>query len=57
MIKVLIVEDEVIERKYIRTLLQGYTVHNVQVVGECSNGSDALELAILSGLIFNGGKI
>lgn len=43
---VLIVDDEVIERKYIRSLLEGGDRKHVTVIGECNNGAAAVETAL-----------
>ncbi|WP_102348741.1 response regulator [Bacillus sp. Marseille-P3661] len=46
MIRVMIAEDEVIERKSIGVLLTKYFSENIIVVGETSNGKEALDQAL-----------
>ena len=45
MIKLLIADDEPFIRKGIRTAI-AWQEHNIEVVGEASNGKDALQLAL-----------
>lgn len=47
MLKLMIVEDEALERKALKFLLDKYYKDSIQVVSECSNGRDAVDKAIL----------
>ncbi|MBC8061152.1 MAG: response regulator [Clostridiaceae bacterium] len=47
MLKLMIVEDEELERMALRFLVNKYYKDSIQVVGECSNGRDAVDKAIL----------
>ena len=42
-IRTLIVDDEPLARERLRTLLEGKP--DIEIVGECDNGADALEVA------------
>ena len=47
LIKLLIAEDEALERKALRFLLEKYFSQSIEVVDEVSNGRDAVDIAIL----------
>ena len=47
LIKLLIAEDEALERKALRFLLKKYFSQSIEVVDEVSNGRDAVDDAIL----------
>ncbi len=47
MLKLLIAEDEALERKALRFLLNKYFSESIEVVGEVSNGRDAVDKAFL----------
>lgn len=47
MIKLLIAEDEALERKALRFLLNKYFSQSIEVVDEVNNGRDAVEVALL----------
>jgi len=46
MIKVLVVEDEIVERKFIINLLENYQKTKIVVVGESNNGIEAIKKAV-----------
>ncbi|MCB2352534.1 response regulator [Clostridium estertheticum] len=47
MIKLLIAEDEALERKALRFLLEKYFSQSIEVVGEVNNGRDAVDTSLL----------
>jgi two-component system response regulator YesN len=47
LIKLIIVEDEALERKALKFLIGKYYKDSIQIMGECSNGKDAVDKAIL----------
>ena len=47
MLKLLIAEDEALERKALRFLLGKYFSQSIEVVDEVSNGRDAVDKAIV----------
>ena len=47
MLKLLIAEDEALERKALRFLLKKHFPESIEVVGEVSNGRDAVDMAII----------
>ncbi|MBU3217010.1 response regulator [Clostridium estertheticum] len=47
MIKILIAEDEALERKALRFLLEKYFSQSIEVVGEVNNGRDAVDISLL----------
>lgn len=47
MLKLLIAEDEILERRALRFLLDKHYSHCIQIVDEVSNGRDAVERALL----------
>ena len=47
MLKLLIAEDEALERKALRFLLDKYFSESIEVVDEVSNGRDAVDSALL----------
>ncbi|MGH4050087.1 MAG: response regulator transcription factor [Clostridium sp.] len=47
MLKLLIAEDEALERKALRFILKKYFSESIEIIGEVSNGRDAVDMALL----------